>query len=170
MPADQARRTAEQIAIAAVRYFMVKFSRTKIIAFDIDEALSFEGESGPYLQYAAVRAGNIFNKLQERDGLTGGRRGIASASCRPTRASPTARRPMPSGTCRSPAGRLDEVAEQAVRTPRAVVLAKYAFGLAQSFNGFYHRFPILSEERRDVRLWRAARPATSVSSSHARSR
>ena len=63
----EARGTAEEIAIAAVRYFMVKFSRTKIIAFDIDEALSFEGESGPYLQYAAVRAGNIFTKLRERE-------------------------------------------------------------------------------------------------------
>ena len=60
---------AEAIAIAAVRYFMVKFSRGKVIVFDIDEALSFEGESGPYLQYAVVRANNIFNKLKERDGL-----------------------------------------------------------------------------------------------------
>ena len=66
---DEVRRIAEAIAIAAVRYFMVKFSRGKVIVFDIDEALSFEGESGPYLQYAVVRANNIFNKLKERDGL-----------------------------------------------------------------------------------------------------
>ncbi len=58
-----------QIAVAAIRYFMIKFSRGKVIVFDIDEALSFEGESGPYLQYAVVRANNIFHKLQERDGL-----------------------------------------------------------------------------------------------------
>ena len=56
------------IAIAAVRYFMIKFSRGKVIAFDLDEALSFEGESGPYIQYAVVRANNIFQKLQQRDG------------------------------------------------------------------------------------------------------
>ena len=56
--------------MAAVRYFMIKYSRTKVIAFDIDEALSFEGESGPYLQYAVVRANNIFQKLQERDGVS----------------------------------------------------------------------------------------------------
>ena len=67
--ADEARRTAEMIAVAAVRYFMVKFSRGKVIAFDIDEALSFEGESGPYLQYAVVRANNIFAKLKDREGL-----------------------------------------------------------------------------------------------------
>ena len=54
------RRIGRQIAVAAVRYFMIKYSRGKVIAFDIDEALSFEGESGPYLQYAVVRANNIF--------------------------------------------------------------------------------------------------------------
>ena len=57
------------IGVAAVRYFLIKFSRSKIIAFDLDEALSFEGESGPYIQYAVVRANNIFQKLQQRDGL-----------------------------------------------------------------------------------------------------
>ena len=69
MPADEVRATAERIAVAALRYFMVKFSRAKVIAFDMDEALSFEGESGPYLQYATVRAANIFGKLRDREGL-----------------------------------------------------------------------------------------------------
>ena len=54
------------------------------------------------------------------------------------------------------AARLDEVVEQAVRTLELSVLAKYAFGLAQAFNGFYHRYPILNEERKDARVWRAA--------------
>ena len=62
-------RTAHMIGIAAVRYFLIKFSRGKVIAFDLDEALSFQGESGPYIQYAVVRINNIFRKLQERDGL-----------------------------------------------------------------------------------------------------
>ncbi|HET9834539.1 MAG TPA: arginine--tRNA ligase, partial [Vicinamibacterales bacterium] len=65
--AEQARTTS-QIAVAAIRYFMLKFSRGKLIVFDIEEALSFEGETGPYLQYAVVRANNIFNKLREREG------------------------------------------------------------------------------------------------------
>src|SRR4029077_2425023 len=68
--ADESRRAGSQIAIAAIRYFMLKYSRGKIIVFDIEEALSFEGETGPYLQYAVVRAGNILNKLQEREGLS----------------------------------------------------------------------------------------------------
>ena len=79
LTSDEARRTAEMIAVAAVRYFMVKFSRGKVIAFDIDEALSFEGESGPYLQYAVVRANNIFAKLKDREGLDArGRAGRAA--------------------------------------------------------------------------------------------
>jgi arginyl-tRNA synthetase len=57
------------LAVAAVRYFLIKFSRGKVIAFDI-EALSFEGETGPCTQYAAVRAANILAKLEEREGVT----------------------------------------------------------------------------------------------------
>jgi arginyl-tRNA synthetase len=151
----EARKTAEAIAIAAVRYFMVKFSRTKIIAFDIDEALSFEGESGPYLQYAAVRAGNIFAKLRDRWQVDEPALGALLAHADDAS--------IASGeeadawwdlvlTC----GRLDEVVDAAVRTLEPSVLAKYAFTLAQAFSGFYHRFPILAEERQDVRLWRAA--------------
>ena len=54
------------------------------------------------------------------------------------------------------AARLDEIVDQAVRTLELSVLAKYAFGLAQAFNGFYHKYPILNEERKDVQIWRAA--------------
>src|SRR5207249_2109756 len=67
---DECRRVGQQIAVAAIRYFMLKFSRGKLIVFDMAEALSFEGETGPYLQYAVVRANNIFHKLQDREGLS----------------------------------------------------------------------------------------------------
>ena len=66
---SERERIARMIGIAAVRYFLIKFSRSKIVAFDLEEALSFEGESGPYIQYAVVRANNIFQKLQQRDSL-----------------------------------------------------------------------------------------------------
>jgi arginyl-tRNA synthetase len=153
---DDVRRTAEAIAIAAVRYFMVKFSRGKVIAFDIDEALSFEGESGPYLQYAVVRANNIFAKLKEREGLDAA--GVIAAL---SGASPDA---IADGSDEShdlwglvlEAARLDDVVDQAVRMLELSVVAKYAFALAQQFNGFYHAYPVLKEERADVRLWRAA--------------
>jgi len=131
------RRTAETIAVAAVRYFMVKFSRGKVIAFDIDEALSFEGESGPYLQYAVVRANNIFAKLKDREGLD-------AAACWPPCPPPRrTRSPAASDDAHElwglvlEAARLDEVVDQAIRTLELSVVAKYAFALAQQFNGFY---------------------------------
>jgi arginyl-tRNA synthetase len=156
LTAEDVRRIAEAIAIAAVRYFMVKFSRGKVIVFDIDEALSFEGESGPYLQYAVVRANNIFNKLKERANLDEAAVATALAS--------TPTEPLTSDSEEAhevwglvlEAARLDEMVEQAVRTLELSVIAKYAFGLAQAFNGFYHRYPILNEERTDARIWRAA--------------
>ena len=156
LPPDQIQLIAESIATAAVRYFMVKFSRGKIIIFDIDEALSFEGESGPYLQYAVVRANNIFNKLKERHGLDA--KDVVSALTS-----------VPSSVLTGSddeahdlwglvfeAARLDEIVDQAVRTLELSVVAKYAFGLAQAFNGFYHKYSILNEERNDARVWRAA--------------
>ncbi len=132
---------------------MIKFSRGKVIAFDLDEALSFEGESGPYIQYAVVRANNIFQKLQQRDGLD--------------ETALLALHDVPAGELTGDNGhdlwalvleaaRLDEVVEQVIRSLEFSVLAKYAFSLAQAFNAFYHRSPILKEERDDVRRWRAA--------------
>ena len=154
--AEETRRTAEMTAVAAVRYFMVKFSRGKLIAFDIDEALSFEGESGPYLQYAVVRANNIFAKLKDREGVD-----AAAIVASLPGLSPDA---IADGSDDShelwglvlEAARLDEVVDQGVRTLELSVVAKYAFGLAQLFNGFYHGYPILKEDRADVRAWRAA--------------
>jgi arginyl-tRNA synthetase len=155
LPESESRRTAEAIAVAAVRYFLVKFSRGKVIAFDIDEALSFEGETGPYLQYAVVRANNILAKLAERDGVT--------AATIATRLPAIGTEPLTTGDEADElwglileAARLDEMADNAVRSLELSIVAKFAFGLAQAFNAFYHRQQILREEREDVRLWRAA--------------
>ena len=153
---DDVRRTAETIAIAAVRYFMVKFSRGKVIAFDIDEALSFEGESGPYLQYAVVRANNIFAKLKEREGVDAAAVSAALPALPPDALADGSDDAHELWGLVLESARLDEVVDQAVRTLELSVVAKYAFGLAQQFNGFYHAYPVLKEERADVRLWRAA--------------
>jgi arginyl-tRNA synthetase len=148
-------RIAGMIGVAAVRYFLIKFSRSKIIAFDLDEALSFEGESGPYIQYAVVRANNIFQKLRQRDGLeeadlVGSLKDVSAAELTGDNGSHELWQLV------LDASRLDEVVEQVIRSLEFSVLAKYAFGLAQSFNAFYHRSPILNEERDDVRRWRGA--------------
>jgi arginyl-tRNA synthetase len=152
----EVRRTAEAIATAAVRYFMVKFSRGKVIAFDIDEALSFEGESGPYLQYAVVRANNIFAKLKEREGTDAAAilAALPGASKEAIADGSDASHDLWGLVLES--SRLDDVVDQAVRTLELSVLAKYAFALAQQFNGFYHVYPVLKEDRADVRVWRAA--------------
>jgi len=156
LPPEQIKRTSEAIAIAAIRYFMVKFSRGKVIVFDIDEALSFEGESGPYLQYAVVRANNIFNKLREREGLDEADV-VAKLESIPTEVlAGDNEEALDLWGLVLEAARLDDIVEQAIRTLELSVLAKYAFGLAQSFNAFYHRYSILNEERADARLWRAA--------------
>jgi arginyl-tRNA synthetase len=148
------RRIAETIGVAAVRYFMIKYSRTKVIAFDIDEALSFEGETGPYLQYAVVRANNIFQKLMERDQLSE-RDVLATLSATPPAALLGSDGDHDLWGLVLEASRLDEIVEQVIRTLEFAVLAKYAFGLAQMFNAFYHKAPVLNEEREDVRRWRA---------------
>jgi arginyl-tRNA synthetase len=152
---DESRRIAETIATAALRYFLVKFSRGRVIAFDIDEALSFEGETGPYLQYAVVRAANILAKLRERDAVddAGIVRTVAGLGHDALETDPDADALW--GLVLE-AARLDETVDTAVRSIELSVLAKFAFGLAQSFNAFYHSQSILREERADVRLWRAA--------------
>jgi arginyl-tRNA synthetase len=152
---EDAHRTAEAIAVAAIRYFLVKFTRGKVIAFDIEEALSFEGETGPYLQYAIVRAGNIFGKLKERDGLD--ESSVASAiATADTAAINAGDEGDELWSLVLEAARLDEAVETSVRSLELSVVAKFAFSLAQSFNAFYHRQPIMKEERADVRVWRAA--------------
>jgi arginyl-tRNA synthetase len=155
LPEDDRRRIARLIGVAAVRYFMIKYSRTKVIAFDIDEALSFEGESGPYLQYAVVRANNIFQKLQERDGLRE-RDLVAALPATPPTALLDADGDHDLWNLVLEASRLDDIVEQVVRSLEFAVLAKYGFGLAQMFNGFYHKAQILNEEREEVKRWRAA--------------
>ena len=151
---SEGERIGRMIGVAAVRYFLIKFSRGKVIAFDLEEALSFEGESGPYIQYAVVRANNIFQRLLQRDGVD---EPALLASLKD----------LPAGELAGDNGsheiwslvldaaRLDEVVEQVIRTLEFSVLAKYAFSLAQAFNAFYHRSQILNEERDDVRRWRA---------------
>jgi len=155
---DDCRKTGAQIAVAAIRYFMLKFSRGKLIVFDIDEAMSFEGETGPYLQYAAVRAANILRKLQDREHISPADV-LASIDTLPL----DELTGDPGDDVKDAlwplifeASRLDDVVDQVVRALEFSVLAKYAFGLAQLFNAFYHRYPIVSEEDQARKRWRAA--------------
>jgi arginyl-tRNA synthetase len=144
--APAAEQDARAIAIGALRYFLLKVGRNKIIAFDFDEALNFEGDTGPYLQYSLVRADNIFRKLEEK--------GIAAAVSPETFAA--AEWDDDLWTIALDAASTPDVAERAVDSLELATLARHAFGLAQSFNHFYHRQPILQEADAAVRGRRVA--------------
>ena len=141
---DERRHIAHQIAVGALRYFLLKFSRNTVIVFDFNEALSFEGETGCFCQYSAVRANSIFRKLQEK--------GESVDDCR-TRLSDLHRVSEILGDEENTdvwaiallAGRLDETVEQAASANEPAILAKYTFNLAKSFNLFYHNHKIITE-------------------------
>ena len=139
------QKIAEQIAIGALRYFMLKFTRNSVIAFDFKDALSFEGETGPYIQYAVVRARNIFRKGGDHagSGVSGVR--VVSGVRQDGTFSPA----KPNDDIWAlwlRAGRRTLVLEQGIATSEPAYLAKHAFQLAQEFNNFYHRHHILTEE------------------------
>jgi arginyl-tRNA synthetase len=146
------RETAHAIAVGALRYFLLKFTRNSVIAFDFKEALSFEGETGPYCQYAAVRANSIFRKLRDsagdgmaHDALGGARKLIAERA--PQVGEVLTREAGDEiWTLLMLAARLDETNAQAAASAEPAVVAKYTFNLAKSFNLFYHRHRIIAEE------------------------
>jgi arginyl-tRNA synthetase len=152
---DEARRTiATQIGVGALRYFMLRFTRNTVIAFDFKDALSFEGETGPYVQYAIVRAANIFRKAETTaEASLAAIEELDLSSILDTE----------DGTSLWEtwllASKLTLMIEQCIATAEPAYLAKYAFQLAQQFNNFYHRHHILKEtdaSRRTLLLATAA--------------
>jgi arginyl-tRNA synthetase len=138
------QKIAEQIAIGALRYFMLKYTRNSVIAFDFKDALSFEGETGPYIQYAVVRARNIFRKAETTpDAVLAEFIGAASRNVSEY-LSGDENEDIWALWLR--AGRRTAVLEQCIATSEPAYLAKHAFQLAQEFNNFYHRHHILTEE------------------------
>ncbi len=138
------RHIAHQIAVAALRFFLLKYTRTSIIAFDFNDALSFDGETGPYIQYSAVRANNIFRKLgRTPDDLRLDFQATSVEQCNR----------FFSGESGNDlwsliyfASRLNEVMHVSAVGFEPTHVARYAFQLAKQFNLFYHNFHILREE------------------------
>ena len=149
--AEKNLHVATQIAIAALRYFLLKFTRNTVIAFDLQEALSFEGETGPYVQYSAVRARNILRKLEERG----------------EQIPDFARELEPVAMARQlesedfwqmllAASKADSAVESAVHSGEPAHVARYAFQLAQAYSNFYQKYSIIHEpdrERKVFLLW-----------------
>ena len=140
LEASERTRIARQIAVGALRYFMLRYTRNTVIAFDFKDALSFEGETGPYVQYAIVRAANIFRK----DGSTeaGALEAVQSTDLSAIGGDEGAS----VWETWLLASKLTLLIDQAIATAEPAYLARYAFQLAQQFNNFYHKHHILTEQ------------------------
>ncbi|MDH5384602.1 MAG: arginine--tRNA ligase [Candidatus Aminicenantes bacterium] len=156
IPPEQRADIARQIGTGALRYFMLKFARNSVIVFDFEEALSFEGETGPYLQYTLVRINSIFRNLKEREDFE--EKDLLSVS------------PLEEITLdilkqeeRSDfwdlifyASQFEEEILHSIRSLEFSHLAKFAFNLSQKFNAYYHKYSILAEEDKGIkyiRIW-----------------
>ncbi len=143
---EELSEIASKVALGALRYFMLKFTRQTVIAFDLKDALSVEGDTGVYIQYAVARAGSIFRKI-----------GVTPEQFLSTTDAKHALAPrffdgeegMEFWQLWLLAGQTDHVIEQCVSTAEPAYLAKHAFVLAQQFNNFYHRHHILTETDED---------------------
>jgi arginyl-tRNA synthetase len=139
MSGDEQKRTAHAIAVGALRFFLLKFTRNAIIAFDFKDALSFEGETGPYCQYAVVRIRGIRRK------------GAEAEAARVAVTAETAQKLLASAEGNGlwevllAAGSLDYAVDASIGAQEPAFAAKYTFQLAQAFNNFYHKHHILSE-------------------------
>ncbi|HEV2341213.1 MAG TPA: arginine--tRNA ligase [Candidatus Acidoferrales bacterium] len=140
---------AHKIATGALRYFLLRFARSTIIAFDFKDALSFEGETGPYVQYAVVRINGILRKgaeanpgAEREDAANLQRIESGEADVAPFLAPPN----DDIWSLVLLAGSLGTRVDAAISTQEPAFIAKYAFELAQAFNFFYHHHHILSEK------------------------
>ncbi len=150
-PEESRRRAATAIAVAALRYFMLKYTRNSVIAFDFGEALSFDGETGPYVQYATVRARKILLKLAERaETLPDFHSALPMAAM--------ARQLQDEDCWQSllTASKAGSAIDRAVASGEPSHVARFAFQLAQAFSGFYQKFHVLDEpdpEKKAFLLW-----------------
>ena len=147
---------AEAIAVGALRVYMTRFSRNKVIAFDFEEALAFEGDTGPYLQYAAVRAANIFRKLEEA-GLPGP---VGAGEAALVRALPPEHLDDALWDVVRTSGRTLETLEKVAETLEVSLLVRHALAVAGAFHHLYHTHPIVQAPDETSR--RARRAALQV--------
>jgi arginyl-tRNA synthetase len=149
---EERLQVAKIIAVGALRFFMLRFTRNSVIAFDFHEALSFEGDTGPYAQYAGVRAGNILKKYVDRLGplpdfqnvLTEANLGLWLNQSEDL------------WQLLLTASKMDHAVARAIQSGEPAHVAKYAFQLAQTFNTFYHDYQVIAEAdegRRALLLW-----------------
>lgn len=145
IPPDEKKLIARQLAVGALRYFLLKFTRTTVIVFDFKEALSFDGETGCFCQYSAVRANSIFRKLNELGETISDSHKLLQDPARINEIF-GAEGGDEIWAMLTMAARLEEAVRQAAAQNEPAILAKYAFNLAKTFNLFYHHHKILPEK------------------------
>ena len=154
LPRPVKEEIAHQIACGALRYFMLKYTRNSLIVFDFDEALNFEGETGPYLQYTYVRIQSIFRKLKERKKI------VVEDLITPEKLNQidlSLLNPQEADEMWDLiylASLLDEEVLHSIVTLELANLAKFTFNLCQKFNAYYHKYPILAEPEAKIQFLR----------------
>jgi arginyl-tRNA synthetase len=155
IPPEKRALIAHQIACGALRYFMLKFARNSIIVFDFEEALSFEGETGPYLQYTLVRINSIFRNLKEREHFQ--EKNFVSATTEEFSLELlTQNEKTDFWDLIFYASQYEEEILHSIRALEFSHLAKFTFNLCQKFNAYYHKYSILAEKDKkikNIRIW-----------------
>jgi arginyl-tRNA synthetase len=156
LPLEQRKLIARQIATGALRYFMLKFARNSIIIFDFEEALSFEGETGPYLQYSLVRINSIFRKLKEREDFE--EKDLKTLGLEKNLSIEILSEQEKEDFWELVfyASQFEEEVQHSVRSLEFSHLAKFSFNLCQKFNAYYHKYSVLAEEDKStkfLRIW-----------------
>lgn len=153
IPEEEIGRIAEEITIGALRYFLIKFNKNKVIAFDFDEALSFEGDAGPYIQYSIVRSRSIIRKAIEAGIINEADLTSIFNNWNFIDISD----PEESGSTWEflfNLSRFEDISKQAFDSLDLSLIAGWTYDMAQSFNSYYHKYSILKETNRNLQLLR----------------
>src|SRR6266496_4932307 len=142
IPENEREKIAEQIGLGALVYSMLYVDNNKDIVFDINEALSFDGRTGPYIQNAHVRANSILKKANWESKQVEGTQGNRSFDYELTKHEIELIEQI---------SRFPNAVQQAANEYRPLVMAAYAYDLANAFHSFYHAVPVLQSEREDVK-------------------
>jgi arginyl-tRNA synthetase len=140
---ERANKIAKEIAVGALRYFMIKFSSNAVIAFDFKDALAFEGDTGPYLQYTLVRINSILRKLANPEAFAG-KKGFKLELLEEKEYDILYEILLHVSL-------LEAQVELAIKNSEVSVIANYTYTLCQKVNHYYHLFPIIAEENKEIK-------------------
>lgn len=151
LPSNLKKETAHRIASGALRYFMLKFALNSLIVFDFEEALNFEGETGPYLQYTLVRINSIFRKLKQREGFEEKDLQALLSSGEIPLEKLSESELADFWDLILYASQFEEEVFHSIRSLEFSHLAKFSFNLCQKFNAYYHLYSILAEKNKEIK-------------------